>query len=100
MCPDRTSHMVTVSSQLSHCYSIQESCKHILKADKSTRDGRHPVEEEEGDEEETRVCGSVSEALQYIDSIDSTGGVVVLVTGSLHLVGSVMSVLGFNVEDL
>jgi folylpolyglutamate synthase len=93
---DHTSRMVTQSSQLSHCYANQECCKHILLSDKNTRfaDGW----EEPPSEEKTRVCVSVADALQHMDTLSPAR--VVLVTGSLHLIGSVMSVLGFTVEDL
>ncbi|CAI8026281.1 Folylpolyglutamate synthase, mitochondrial [Geodia barretti] len=94
--PDHTSHMVTQSSQLSHCYANQECCKHIL-SDKNA--GVADVWEEPASEEKTRACVSVADALQHMDT-HSAARVVVLVTGSLHLIGSVMSVLGFTVEDL
>lgn len=84
--------MVTYSSQLSRCYENQQCFNHIQSS--GLVDGQELTLEEM-----TRVCVSVSDALQYVDSL-SPARIAVLVTGSLHLIGSVMSVLGFSVEDL
>ena len=48
---------------------------------------------------QTRVLVSVSDAIQFVESL-SPAKVAVLVTGSLHLVGTTMSVLNFTVDDV
>ena len=50
-------------------------------------------------ETQTRVFLSVSDAVQFVESI-SPAQVAVLVTGSLHLVGTTMRVLHFTVDDV
>ena len=76
--------MVTNSSQLKRCYANQQCLVAITGQEKSER---------------SRVCVSVSDAVEYVDSFSSVQ-VAVLVTGSLHLVGTVMGVLAFTVDDL
>jgi folylpolyglutamate synthase/dihydropteroate synthase len=51
------------------------------------------------EETQTRVFLSVSDAVQFVESI-SPAHVAVLVTGSLHLVGTIMRVLNFTVDDV
>ena len=50
-------------------------------------------------ETQTRVFLSVFDAVQFVESV-SAAQVAVLVTGSLHLVGTTMKVLQFTVDDV
>jgi folylpolyglutamate synthase len=93
--PDHTSRMVTNSSQLSRCYANQQCLKDMLcSRTTAMADFQRPMPGEQ-----TRVCVSVSDAVGFVDSL-SPAKLAVLVTGSMHLVGSVMYVLGFTVENL
>ena len=79
--------MVTNSKQVARCYANQQCLQHLTGWDESAT------------EDKTKVCPAVSDAVEYISSL-SSGPVAVLATGSLHLVGTVMGVLGFTVDDL
>ena len=82
---------------MSRCYSNQQAYQEVLSG--RTRSAARDTAANGSQENQTRVCASVSEAIRYVDSL-SASRIDVLVTGSLHLVGSVMTVLGFTVDDI
>lgn len=85
----------TYERQLACCYANQQTFKDVVLT-VATKEmvlmggSREKVN--------TRVCASVSEAVDFINSLNPAK-VDVLVTGSLHLVGTVMNVLGFTVDN-
>lgn len=93
---------MTPDSQLSRCYANQQSFWEVIHGHRSVAEtGRErPRDSLTVDPNvQTRVFTSVSDSIHFVDSVSSTP-VDVLVTGSLHLVGTVMSVLGFSVDDM
>ena len=81
--------MVTYDSQLAHC-SANEQCIRVLLSTAKEGKDKKP---------QTKVLTSTADALHYVETLGPSQ-VDVLVTGSLHLVGTIMSVLGFTVDDV
>lgn len=101
--------MVTHDGQLSRCFANQQSFREVINMPHSST---LPVETGgDGPQDpavlvdrgvQTKVFTSVSDSIHFVETISSTQqvDVRVLVCGSLHLVGTVMSVLGFTVNDV
>ena len=98
---DQTNHTVTHDCQLSRCYANQQCFKEVMLStgEKTVANEGGSVERSLESGTQTRVLLSVSDAIQFLESM-SPAQVAVLVTGSLHLVGSAMSVLKFTVDDV
>ena len=98
--PDLTNHTIDISYQLSHCYENERVFQKLLRTQApSTEDLRSPTA--------TKVFSSVTESLQWVNSLSdhlvSTRqgtATTLFVTGSLHLVGTVMTALGFTEDDV
>lgn len=110
---DQTNLTVSPDHQLSHCYANEKIFKELLKSGKSGEEGHPSVE--------TMVFPCLSHAIRWMESLcdssqphlsttamytsstpasHSSQQIAVLVTGSLHLVGDMMSALGFTIEDV
>lgn len=100
--------MVTHDGQLSRCYANQQSFREVINMPRSPTwvvetggDGLQDPALLVDHSVQTKVFTSVSDGIHFVETISSTQvDVHVLVCGSLHLVGTVMSVLGFTVDDV
>lgn len=100
--------MVTRDGQLSRCYANQQSFWEVINRSHSptllVETGRERLQDATllvDRSVQTKVFTSVSDSIHFVETISSPRvGVHVLVCGSLHLVGTVMNVLGFTVDDV
>ena len=79
---DQTNYTVTSDSQLQRCHDNESLWKRLSSSS-------------------THVFSCADEAVRWVREMgNDQHHVQVLVTGSLHLVGSMIRVLGYQVEDL